>query len=152
MSYLPSWKLENNYPLTMSDEVCDWWEDIKRERTIYERRFTKYFFRNIFKDYVKEMEEKNPFSATAYTDKETVREKVDVRNLLDSCGITYREIAGKLQFSCFKHDDKRPSASFDLTKKYYYCFSCSEGGDIFTFYSKLNGIGFAQSVEELNRI
>ena len=52
---------------------------------------------------------------------------------------------------CPFHPDTKPSLSVDLERGLWYCFGCGEGGDIFTFIMKIEGISFREALEELAR-
>lgn len=44
-----------------------------------------------------------------------------------------------------------PSLSIDLQQGLFNCFSRDEGGDAFTFYELMHGVGFGRAVEEMAR-
>ena len=50
---------------------------------------------------------------------------------------------------CPFHDEKTPSFHVYSDTQSYYCFSCHEAGDIFTFVMKKNGLTFPEAVELL---
>ena len=50
---------------------------------------------------------------------------------------------------CPFHDDKRPSMHVEPVKGIFKCFSCGEGGNVFTFLMKINGWSFPQTVRNL---
>ena len=43
--------------------------------------------------------------------------------------------------------EKTPSFVVNTEKSFYYCFSTSQGGDMFTFVQKMENLNFAESVE-----
>lgn len=47
--------------------------------------------------------------------------------------------------------EKTPSFTVDPDKKYYYCFSTSQGGDIFDFIKKVEGVDFKGAIRLLAR-
>ncbi len=52
---------------------------------------------------------------------------------------------------CPFHQETKPS--FSVTEEgFYYCFGCQASGDIFTFYSQINGLSFRESLEQLAEI
>lgn len=51
---------------------------------------------------------------------------------------------------CPFHDDKTPSFSVSPTKQLYYCFGCSDGGNVFQFLMKLNKMNFQDAVLHLS--
>jgi DNA primase len=50
---------------------------------------------------------------------------------------------------CPFHDEKTPSFMVDPAKQLYHCFGCGEGGNIFTFLKKKEGLEFRDAVERL---
>jgi len=52
---------------------------------------------------------------------------------------------------CPFHKEKTPSFSVDPEQGLYYCFGCKEGGNIFTFLEKVEGLGFSEALELLAR-
>lgn len=50
---------------------------------------------------------------------------------------------------CPFHDEKTPSFMVDPAKQLYHCFGCREGGNIFTFLKKKEGLEFRDAVERL---
>lgn len=50
---------------------------------------------------------------------------------------------------CPFHNEKTPSFFVNEDKKLYKCFGCSEGGNIFQFVMKKEGMGFSEAVEKL---
>lgn len=50
---------------------------------------------------------------------------------------------------CPFHNDSHPSFLVSPDKGIAYCFACRSGGDIFSFYQKIEGVDFAQAIREL---
>lgn len=50
---------------------------------------------------------------------------------------------------CPFHDEKTPSFSVNPAEKLYYCFGCGEGGNLFSFVQRKEGLDFAEAVEYL---
>lgn len=50
---------------------------------------------------------------------------------------------------CPFHDEKTPSFTVDPSKQLYHCFGCGEGGNIFTFLKKKEGLDFREAAERL---
>lgn len=48
--------------------------------------------------------------------------------------------------SCPFHEDRSPSFSVQEEKKFYHCFSCKRGGNIFNFIQEIEGITFPEAV------
>lgn len=52
---------------------------------------------------------------------------------------------------CPFHGEKTPSFSVSQDKQIFYCFGCGEGGNVFAFLMKMEGLTFPESVKELAR-
>ncbi len=50
---------------------------------------------------------------------------------------------------CPFHNDKKPSLLVSPDKGIAYCFACSSGGDIFSFYQKIERVDFPQALKDL---
>jgi DNA primase len=56
---------------------------------------------------------------------------------------------GSLKGLCPFHDEKTPSFNVTPARGLWYCFSCSEGGDVIKFVQKIDSLNFAEAVERL---
>ncbi|MGH3273689.1 MAG: CHC2 zinc finger domain-containing protein, partial [Streptosporangiaceae bacterium] len=56
---------------------------------------------------------------------------------------------GSLKGLCPFHDEKTPSFNVTPARGLWYCFSCTEGGDVIRFVRKIDNLGFAEAVERL---
>jgi DNA primase len=61
------------------------------------------------------------------------------------------KINGKLEVQglCPFHDDHRPSLSVNIKTGLFRCFACGVGGDVFTFYQRINNVDFKTALREL---
>lgn len=50
---------------------------------------------------------------------------------------------------CPFHNDTHPSLLISPDKGIAYCFACQSGGDIFSFYMKIEGVEFPQAIKDL---
>lgn len=85
-------------------------------------------------------------------DKEVTRERADVLRLLAARGIDHRVTGGNAVFKCPFHPDGKPSASFSLKKKMWFCYPEGIGGDLFDFVMRLDGVSFGEAVEVIHRL
>ncbi len=56
---------------------------------------------------------------------------------------------GSLKGLCPFHDEKTPSFNVTPARGLWYCFSCTEGGDVIKFVQKIDNLGFTEAVERL---
>src|SRR6202046_2696578 len=56
--------------------------------------------------------------------------------------------AGAQNYSglCPFHKEKSPSFSVHAGRQFYHCFGCGQSGDIFSFVSKIENLGFPEAV------
>ncbi|GAA3140713.1 MULTISPECIES: DNA primase [Nonomuraea] len=56
---------------------------------------------------------------------------------------------GNLKGLCPFHDEKTPSFNVTPERGMFFCFGCSEGGDVITFVEKIEHLSFSEAVERL---
>jgi DNA primase len=56
---------------------------------------------------------------------------------------------GSLKGLCPFHDEKTPSFNVTPARGMWYCFSCTQGGDVITFVRKIDNLSFTEAVERL---
>lgn len=82
---------------------------------------------------------------------EEIKQKLD---LIDVVGEYVRlQPAGgqSLKGLCPFHGEKSPSFYAHRDKQFWHCFGCGEGGDVFTFYQKMENVDFRDALKELAR-
>ncbi len=78
-----------------------------------------------------------------------VREKVRIEEVVGDY-VTLRNAGGGSQKGlCPFHDEKSPSFNVNPSRGFFHCFGCQEGGDVFTFLMKIDGLGFSEAVERM---
>src|SRR3954454_4565494 len=85
----------------------------------------------------------------ADTDKDKVREAVDLVDLISKRTELRRSSPGEYKGLCPFHDERTPSFHVTPDKGMYYCFGCGEGGDAFRFVEKTEGVDFIGAMESL---
>jgi DNA primase len=86
-----------------------------------------------------------------YIPQEKIREiksRVGIVDLISEY-VTLKKTGRNFVGLCPFHKEKTPSFSVNPEKQIFYCFGCGEGGDIFAFLMKLNGMSFAESARFL---
>jgi DNA primase len=84
---------------------------------------------------------------------ETISEIRDRADIVEIVGDVVRlKKAGKNYLGlCPFHTEKTPSFSVSPDKQIFHCFGCGEGGNIFSFLIKYDGVSFPQAVRQVAR-
>jgi DNA primase len=83
-------------------------------------------------------------------DRDRVREATDIVDLISE--VTKVRRSGRSTMAiCPFHEEKTPSMSVDRGRGLYHCFGCGEGGDVFSFVQKTQGLSFPEALEMLAR-
>ena len=78
-----------------------------------------------------------------------VREKARIDDVVGQY-VTLRNAGGGSQKGlCPFHDEKTPSFNVNVSRGTFHCFGCQEGGDVFSFLQKVDGLTFIESVERM---
>jgi len=83
--------------------------------------------------------------------------QTSIQAVIDACDMleivapytTLKKSGANYMGRCPFHGEKTPSFSVDPVQKLYYCFGCGEGGNVFTFVEKKEGLDFADAVKTL---
>ncbi len=79
---------------------------------------------------------------------EEIRRRADIASVIGEYVILKK--AGKNFLGlCPFHHEKTPSFTVSPDKQMFYCFGCSEGGNVFSFLMKLNNLTFPEAVRQL---
>lgn len=82
---------------------------------------------------------------------EEVKQKLDLVELVGEY-VRLQPAGGQsLKGLCPFHGEKTPSFYAHRDKQFWHCFGCSEGGDLFTFYQKIENVDFRDALKELAR-
>lgn len=77
-----------------------------------------------------------------------VRENNDIVEVISQ--YVHLKRSGRNYFGlCPFHNEKSPSFSVSPDKQIFHCFGCGVGGNVITFISKIEGIGFKEAVQNL---
>jgi DNA primase len=83
-------------------------------------------------------------------DRDRVREATDIVDLISEV-TKVRKSGRSVMAICPFHEEKTASMSVDPARGLYHCFGCGEGGDVFSFVQKTQGVNFPEALELLAR-
>ncbi len=81
-------------------------------------------------------------------DIEELRERADIVEVISEY-VQLKKAGRYMKGLCPFHDEKTPSFSVDPIKQLYHCFGCAEGGNVYSFLMKKEGLEFREAVERL---
>jgi DNA primase len=79
-----------------------------------------------------------------------IRQAADIVEIVSE-SVPLRKAGKDFSGLCPFHGEKTPSFSVSPDKQLFYCFGCGEGGDIFHFVMRREGVPFAEAVRMLGR-
>ena len=77
-----------------------------------------------------------------------VKARIDIVSLISEY-LTLTKKGKNYWANCPFHGEKTPSFSVSPERQIFKCFGCGEGGNAFTFYEKMEGVGFGQALTAL---
>lgn len=77
-----------------------------------------------------------------------IKERLNIADIIRRY-VDLKQNGARLVAPCPFHQETKPSFSVDPEKGFFYCFGCQAKGDIFEFYSRINGLDFRSTLEQL---
>lgn len=79
---------------------------------------------------------------------EEVKRKLDIAEVVSSY-IPIQKSGKNYKALCPFHSEKTPSFMVSPSLQIFKCFGCGEGGDVISFYSKMEGVSFGEALKEM---
>lgn len=83
-------------------------------------------------------------------DIEALKRRVDIADVVGD-HTNLKRSGARLKGLCPLHQERTPSFSVDPAVGMWHCFGCQEGGDVYTFLERVEGLTFVEAVEHLAR-
>lgn len=79
---------------------------------------------------------------------EAVKARVSIVDIVRRY-VDLKPVSGRWMGACPFHQETKPSMSVNDEEGFFYCFGCQASGDVIDFYSRINGLDFRESLEQL---
>lgn len=77
-----------------------------------------------------------------------IKDRLDIVEVMSNY-LTLKKAGVNLKTNCPFHNEKTPSLMISPERQTFKCFGCGEGGDIFTFIEKMEGVDFFNALKIL---
>jgi DNA primase len=87
----------------------------------------------------------------AYYSEDIIEEVKNANDIVDvvSSYVTLKRSGGNFFGLCPFHREKTPSFSVSPDRQIFHCFGCGEGGNVIRFISRIENLGFKETIEHL---
>lgn len=87
-------------------------------------------------------------NGTGLDDVQKIKERLDIVELVSE-SVRLKRTGQNYKGLCPFHKDTDPSFYVSPARQTWHCFSCNEGGDIFSFVMKMDGLAFPEALRVL---
>jgi len=77
-----------------------------------------------------------------------IRERIDIVDIVSSY-LPLKRSGANHQGLCPFHSEKTPSFNVNSSRQIFHCFGCGEGGNVYSFLMKIEGLSFPDAVRRL---
>lgn len=80
---------------------------------------------------------------------QAIKDRINIVDLVKRYVNLHHSGGSRWMGPCPFHQETKGSFSVNEEEGFFYCFGCQASGDIFDFYSRINGVDFKEALEQL---
>ena len=79
-----------------------------------------------------------------------IRDRIDIVDIVGQ-HVSLTRAGQNLKGLCPFHQEKSASFTVSPSRQIFHCFGCGAGGNVFTFFTRITGASFPETVRDLGR-